>query len=480
MDEDYGRFLERFPSYAATGALDDLRAADYSRLDRAGQVYLDYTGAGLYADSQVARHLELLRSGVFGNPHSTNPTSLAATRLVESARERVLRHFRAPPGEYVVIFTENASGALKLVGESYPFGPGGRFLLTFDNHNSVNGIREFARAKGAEVSYVPVELPDLRVREDRIAAELERPPSGGSPAPLGGSPAPLGGGALFAYPAQSNFSSVRHPLEWVARAKSAGWDVLLDAAAFAPTNDLDLSIVKPDFLTLSFYKMFGYPTGIGALVARREALSRLRRPWFAGGTITVASVQGDRHYLSEGAAGFEDGTVDFLGLPAVEIGLDHLERAGIGLIHSRVEALTGWLLEELAAMRHSSGVGLARIYGPLGVEGRGGAVALNFISGDGSPIDHRRIEAEASARGISIRTGCFCNPGAGEIALGISRDELSACFTSPAHRTRLTIDDFRDCIDGKSTGAVRVSLGIASRFSDVRAFLGFARGFLDR
>ena len=34
-------------------------------------------------------------------------------------------------------------------GEAYPLHGGDRFLLTFDNHNSVNGIREFARARGA-------------------------------------------------------------------------------------------------------------------------------------------------------------------------------------------------------------------------------------------------------------------------------------------------------------------------------------------
>jgi molybdenum cofactor sulfurtransferase len=59
------------------------------------------------------------------------------------------------PDEYAAIFTANASTALKLVGESYPFGEGGdHFLLTFDNHNSVNGIREFARRKKAGVTYV--------------------------------------------------------------------------------------------------------------------------------------------------------------------------------------------------------------------------------------------------------------------------------------------------------------------------------------
>ncbi len=474
MDNDYGKFISAHPSYTETSAIDELRARDYSRLDSQKHVYLDYTGSGLYGESQVERHLGLLRGGVFGNPHSTNPSSQAATVLVEKARARVLEHFNASADEYVVVFTENASGALKLVGESYPFGPAcadpgektGRFLLTFDNHNSVNGIREFARARGAEVVYVPVELPDLRVPDSHIEAELSARPATGS--------------SLFAFPAQSNFSSVRHPLEWIAKAKAAGWDVLLDAAAYAPTNVLDLGVHKPDFVTVSFYKMFGYPTGIGALIARREALARLQRPWFAGGTITVASVQGDRFYLSEGAAGFEDGTVDFLGLPAVTIGLDHLASVGVRLIHERVEALTGWLLQGLASMRHSSGQPLLRIYGPLDTKDRGGAIALNFTDAGGRPIDHRRIEAEANSHGISLRTGCFCNPGAGEIALGISRAELATCFTSPAHAKRLTIDDFRDCIDGKSTGAVRISLGIASDFKDVSAFLAFAGSFLNR
>jgi molybdenum cofactor sulfurtransferase len=470
-NEEFEAFIAGRPEYALTAPIDELRARDYSRLDELGHVYLDYTGSGLYGLSQIERHAQLLGRGLYGNPHSTNPSSQAATALVEGARARVLEHFRASADEYVVVFTENASGALKLVGESYPFSAegrsgGGRFLLTFDNHNSVNGIREFARTRGADVVYVPVELPDLRVSDSRIEEALASRPAEG--------------GALFAFPAQSNFSSVRHSLGWIAKAKAAGWDVLLDAAAFAPTNELDLSACKPDFVALSFYKMFGYPTGIGALIARREALSRLKRPWFAGGTITVASVQGDRYYLSEGAAGFEDGTVDFLGLPAVAIGLDQLASVGMGLIHSRVEALAGWLLESLESMRHSTGRALARIYGPLDTRDRGGAIALNFSDAEGRPIDHRIIEAEANQRGISLRTGCFCNPGAGEIALGISRAELATCFTQSAHAKRLSIDDFRDCIDGKSTGAVRISLGIASDFKDAAAFVDFARGFLDR
>jgi len=457
-------FLQAYPTFESTCLLDELRTAEYARLDTYGHIYLDYTGGGLYAISQLQKHVALLSDCVFGNPHSTNPTSMAMTHLVEQARRYVFEFFNASPDEYMVIFTANASGALKLVGESFPFEPGDHYLLTFDNHNSVNGIREFARARGAEITYVPVTLPDMRVDTARLAGylDLARP----------------GGHNLFAYPAQSNFSGVQHSLEWIAQAHAQGWMVLLDAAAFAPTNRLDLSCWHPDFVPLSFYKIFGYPTGVGCLLARKSALAMLRRPWFAGGTITVASVQGDKYYLAAGEAAFEDGTLNYLNLPAVEIGLRHVQAIGIDVIHERVRCLVGWLLDNLPALRHSNGKPLVRLYGPPTTEHRGSAVTVNFYDVTGHPMDHRLIEQRANQANISLRTGCFCNPGAGEIALGLSRPELVACFSQPADR--LTLDDFRLCIDGKSSGAVRISAGMVTNFADVYRFLQFAQGLMNQ
>ena len=163
-----GAFLRAHPAYAETAALDQLRRTDFARLDDGGHTYLDYTGGGLFAASQLREHVELLQGTVLGNPHSINPTSSVSTELVERARAAVLRFFDASEDEYVAIFTPNATGALRLVGEAYPFRAGDRFLLTFDNHNSVNGIREFARARGAETTYVPSVAPDLRVDGDLL------------------------------------------------------------------------------------------------------------------------------------------------------------------------------------------------------------------------------------------------------------------------------------------------------------------------
>jgi selenocysteine lyase/cysteine desulfurase len=469
LESASAEFLRDWPAFRSTAILDDLRASEYGRLDRERHVYLDYTGGGLYAAFQVERHHELLLREVFGNPHSSNPTSLAMTRLVERARAAVLGFFGASPDEYLAVFTPNASGALRLVGEAYPFAPGGRFLLTFDNHNSVNGIREFARRAGAAITYLPVHRPAMRLDRAAVSAALAAPAG-----PRGVAP------RLFAFPAQSNFTGVQHPLGLVEEAHAQGWDVLLDAAAFAPTNRLDLSRVAPDFVSLSFYKMFGYPTGVGALLIRREMLERLKRPWFAGGTILIASVQGDGHYLAPDAAAYEDGTVDYLSLPAVEIGLRHLETIGMERIHERVRCLTGWVLRALGELRHANGRPLVRVHGPADGTQRGGTVAFSLLDPAGVVHDIRRIEELGNESRISLRTGCFCNPGAGEVACGLSPEEIAAYF---GLAEGLTFDELRVRVrerTGKAIGAVRVSFGLASSFADAYRFLDFLRAFADR
>ncbi len=465
-DEAYSDFIARYPNYVKTALLDELRATEYRRLDERHQVYLDYTGASLYAESQLLKHFEMLRSGVFGNPHSANPTSVAMTEHVERTRRCVLSYFNAPANDYILVFTQNASGALKLVGESFPFAPDSRYLLTFDNHNSVNGIREFARAKGTTVAYAPLVTPGLHFDMARLDALLDK--------------ADPAHDNLFAYPAQSNFSGVKHPLDLVAKAQARGWNVLLDAAAFVPTNHLDLTAVRPDFVSVSFYKMFGYPTGVGALLIRRSALAQLKRPWFAGGTINFASVQGEAHVLSPNEAAFEDGTLNYLSIPAVEIGLRHLQSIGLEVIAERVLSLTGWLLDELLALQHGNGRAMVRIYGPATTEHRGGTVTFNLYDPQGHLLDYRRVEELAGKEGISLRTGCFCNPGAGEMAEGLTEEDMQAGLAMGPDVNLLSFVRLMQDRSHKSAGSIRASIGLATNFSDVWRFLRFIGSFRDQ
>ena len=459
------RFLGSHPSYASTSALDDLRTSEYGRLDALGQVYLDYTGGALHAESQVREHAALMSAHVFGNPHSASPSSTAMTHAVERARAAVLAYFNGTD-EYTAVFTLNASGALKLVGESYPFEPGGRLLLTVDNHNSVNGIREFARTKGATADYAPLTVPELRIDAAALDVRLAQ----ADPARAN----------LFAFPAQSNFSGVKHPLSLIDTAQARGWHVLVDAAAFVPTNRLDLRLVSPDFIAISFYKMFGYPTGVGCLLIRNTALPTLRRPWFAGGTVNFATVQARGHVLATNEAGFEDGTLNYLSIPAVEIGLRHLERVGINAIQTRTGCLTDWLLTELLALRHGNGRPVVHLYGPPTCADRGATVTMNFHDANGTLLDFRRIEELAGQDGISLRTGCFCNPGAGETAEGLTEDDMRAGLAEGADITLPRFLQVMQQRGNKSLGAVRVSLGLASNIADVDRFLQFAAGFRDQ
>jgi selenocysteine lyase/cysteine desulfurase len=459
-------FSRAFPTFARTATLDVMRAVEYARLDRSGQAYLDYTGAGQYADAQIRAHLQVLRGSVLGNPHSGSAASLAATSWVERVRVQVLRFFGASPEDYVVAFTPNATGALKLAGEAYAFRPGGRFLISADNHNSVNGIREFARSHGASTVYVPLVPETLRLDRGFLSSELAR----GCPE----------GSGLFAYPAQSNFTGVQHPLELIEEAHAAGWDVLLDAAAYVPTHRLDLARWKPDFVAVSFYKMFGYPTGVGCLLVRRPVFERLRRPWFSGGTVRIASVQADAHYIKQDAAGFEDGTVNFLSLPAVAAGLEGLERAGMDVVRERVRCLGGWMLECMQALHHRNGQPLVRVHGPRTMDARGACIAFSVIDPRGMAVDIDRIEALANAAKISLRTGCFCNPGAGEAAFGVGREEIAGYFQNGEG---IDFDELRARMrrdHGREVGAVRASLGMPSNFADAYRFISFLDSFVDR
>ena len=428
--------------------LSELREREFGRLDAQNLAYLDYTGSALYGESQVRVHYAILRNEVFGNPHSEHDPSRVSSAWIATARQAVLRFFDVDSSTHEVCFTANTSAAIKLVAESYPFGPQSAFLLSADNHNSVNGIREYARRAGARIRYLPLDS-ELRLRDPESVIEEEG----------------ARGGGLFAFPAQSNFSGVLHPLTLVKHAQAHGFDVLIDVAAYAPSHRLSLRECPADFAALSFYKLFGYPTGIGALVARRDALARLQRPWFAGGTVLYVSALVDTSRLRPGHDGFEDGTPDFIGLAALPAGFALLNEVGMPRLTAHVERPTSNFLEAIGSIRHDNGKPVARVYGPSGMKERGGTVAFNLTSPGGQPIPFPKVESRARAAGVSFRGGCFCNPGASEAAFALDAGRMSHCFDTVGQN--FSVERFGSCV-GTPVGAVRASFGLANNDDDVR------------
>ena len=251
LEQEQARFLRCCPDYEKTRPLDELRQAEYTRLDNQGHVYLDYTGGGLYGERQVQTHMDLLLNHVFGNPHSTNPTSRAITCLIEAARAYVLEFFNASPDEYVVHLHPERQRRAEAGGRVVPVRAGR--ALPADLRQPQLGQRHprvCPRARGGQSPTCRSSRPSCASTPKSWPASWTRPAGGAQPVRLT-RPSPTSPACSIRWSGSSARSD-------------QGWDVLLDAAAFVPTNRLDLGAVHPDFVSLSFYKMFGYPTGVGA------------------------------------------------------------------------------------------------------------------------------------------------------------------------------------------------------------------------
>ena len=273
-------------------------AAPTTRLDAQGQV-LDSRAAG-FTPTQIRAHADLLLHHVLETPLG-QPEFLGIDDAGGEARDTRCWITSAPPPITRHLHAERER-PLKHVGESFPFTSGGRLLLAFDNHNSVNGIREFARARGASFEYARSRFP---MRFDL-------------PGCTSCSGSPTRRCEPLAFPAQSNFSGVS-TLDLVDAAHAEGWRCCSTPprSCRQPARSLVGQAGLRYGLVLEDVRL---PTGVNCLLVRKNALPLLQRPWFAGGTVNFATVQGRAHILSPGEA-IRDGTLNYLNIPAVEIGL---------------------------------------------------------------------------------------------------------------------------------------------------------------
>jgi selenocysteine lyase/cysteine desulfurase len=179
-----------------------------------------------------------------------------------------------------------------------------------------------------------------------------------------------------------------------------------------------------------------------------------------------------------GAEGFEDGTPNFLGIASVPAGLAFLRQVGIDRIHDRIVDLTGRLLDVVGSVRHADGSPAVEVYGPRTVESRGGTVAFNLLDAEGRVVPYGIVERAAATVGISLRGGCFCNPGAAEVAFGLSADQALRCFRSMPPG-EFTLAGLAECLDDDvAVGALRASLGIATNDADLDRLERFLHDFV--
>ncbi|TKY68232.1 Molybdenum cofactor sulfurase [Spatholobus suberectus] len=468
-------------------SIDQIRATEFKRLQ--DLVYLDHAGATLYSDLQMESVFNDLTTNVYGNPHSQSDSSSATLEIVKNARQQVLDYCNASPKEYKCIFTSGATAALKLVGEAFPWSCNSNFMYTMENHNSVLGIREYALGQGAVAIAVDIEEdihPGItgetistkislhQVQRRKVAGSLEGELTGDVY-------------NLFAFPSECNFSGLRFGLDLVkiikedsskilgisSVCKNGQWMVLIDAAKGCATMPPDLSKYPADFVAISFYKLFGFPTGLGALIVRNDAAKLLKKTYFSGGTVSASIADIDFIKRREGIEElFEDGTVSFLSIVSICHGFKILNSLTVSAISRHIASLALYTRKMLLAMRHGNGSSVCILYGHHNsmelCHEMGPIISFNLKRPDGSWYGYREVEKLASLSGIQLRTGCFCNPGACAKYLGLSHLDLIS-NTEAGH---ICWDD-HDIINGKPVGAVRVSFGYMSTYEDAKKFVDF-------
>jgi molybdenum cofactor sulfurtransferase len=229
---------------------------------------------------------------MFGNPHSRGYLGEKLNRLIETNRKLVLEHFGADPNEYSVIFTSGATAGIKLVGESFPWSSTSVLAYPYNSHTSILGLREYSPSACC--------IPSKNLRE--ISSTTSSPTIGARINPKENSSY-----SLLAIPGECNFSGTKypsplisnlldhlsesslHPLPFKSSSLSttepthpSKWLWLLDASKLAATSSINLTENysprhRPDFVCCSFYKIFGFPTGIGALLVKKAVAPLLRK-----------------------------------------------------------------------------------------------------------------------------------------------------------------------------------------------------------
>ena len=108
------------------------------------------------------------------------------------------------------------------------------------------------------------------------------------------------------------------------------------------------------------------------------------------------------------------------------------------------------------------------------MESRGGTIIFNVQDNEGHPVPFTEVEAKANTLNISIRTGCFCNPGIDEINNCLTTQDIAKYYTVREDATYLEMINFL----GKMRVAVRISIGFVTNQKDLDTLIKFLKTFI--
>lgn len=349
-------------------------------------------------------------SNNYNNPHTSS--NISSNNLIEEARNFFLDFYKLDSLKYTCVFTHGSTDACKLLSQNltkeFPF------YYTLDNHNSVLGI-----ANTWPVSKCVSNIDDLP--ED----------------------------CYIAYPAESNFDGSR---KFPMSIKNKKCYSIIDCSKYSTTTH-DFSNTNADFLFFTFYKIFGFPQGLGLLFIKKSSLFLFDKKYFGGGTLDSIIPHTLNFKEKHFPDWLEDGTLSFLDIyiamkclpiyfSILNKKIDYLSTIYDYAINSLINK--GYIIYKRSTSDYFS----------------------QIITFNHPTLGYKTIENICLSNNVIIRTGCFCNTGACSESLNLSSDDLLD-FKNSGH----TCSDNMDIINGKHTGACRISIGIETTLQEIKSLI---------
>lgn len=301
--------------------------------------------------------------------------SLAVEETTEAARAALAALLGGRPQG--TVWTKNATEAINLVAHAYPWRQGDVVLTTDREHNSNLVPWQMLAARGVRHEVVP-SREDGTLDLDAWRGRLARRDV-----------------ALVAAVHVSNLDGYEAPAaELAALAHDFGARILLDGAQAAGHMPVDLARLGADYYAVSLHKMLG-PTGVGALLAREEALAPLG-PFLTGGDTVARTTYADAELL-DAPAKFEAGLQNYAGFAGSLAAVEYLRRLGLDRVHAHARGLMERCAKGLADLE-----GVTLVGAPVAT--RSGIVPLALAEEDPHTL---AILLEDKHR-ILVRSGDHC------------------------------------------------------------------------
>ncbi|KAL5727759.1 hypothetical protein ACHQM5_000915 [Ranunculus cassubicifolius] len=445
------QFNKAYPMYAMTDGTDEIREREYRHLSESNHVCLDYIGLGLFSHSQTSSdapssssssgNLQLPFFDVCYKSASLKSQILYGredSKLEASIKKRIMNFMNVSEDDYNMVFTANRTSAFKLLAESYPFQTNRRLITVYDyDSESVKSMAEYSQKRGAKAMSAEFSWPSMRIQSAKlrkmVVNKRKKKDRG-----------------LFVFPLQSRMTGTRYSYLWMSVAQANGWHVALDACALG-AKDMDtlgLSLIRPDFLICSFFKVFGEnPSGFGCLFVKKSSAQVLESSTMARsiGIVNLVPVRKSSDLFSDLPESPERSfsgpvSIPIVGTSAqveseiVEVksvvsdgastsktdtemvidcrGLDHADLLGLVKISHRARCLINWLVNALSTLQHphsEEGHPLIKIYGPKVKFDRGPAVSFNVFDWKGEKVEPVLVQKLADRSNISLSYGFLHN-----------------------------------------------------------------------